>query len=75
MSFRRLFQLLSEARALQQMGVAIPSTADNLLAQEERVKQFRQHLELVLDMLDSAVADQDPLMDGLFTQINDGVKR
>ena len=73
--FCRLFQLLAEARALQQIGISIPSVANNLLAQEDRMKQFRQHLELVLEVLDSAVSQQDPLMDGLFTQINHGVKR
>ena len=57
------------------MGVAFPNIAKDVLAQEERVKQFRQRLELVLGMLNSAVSQQDPLMDGLFTQINQGVKR
>lgn len=70
-----LFQLLAEARALQQMGVAISVAAGNLLAQEERVKHFRQRLELALEMLDLAVSTQDPLLRGLFAEINDRVKR
>ena len=57
------------------MGVAIPNSVENLLEQEVRVKQFRQRLELVLETLNSALANQDPLMDGLFTEINHGVKR
>ncbi|CAH1799095.1 unnamed protein product [Owenia fusiformis] len=44
----RVLELIQEAKWLKRLGIAIPDSAEQVLAQEQRFKQYKNHLELVL---------------------------
>lgn len=69
-----MLELIQEAKWLSRLGIQIPDSAHNVLRQEARFKNYKDHLELVLKDFDSVCSGIPECFVELFTNHIDAVK-